>query len=159
MKSTIIRNIDLNIFTIYYVIYRDRIRTAFVPLDDIDVYENKNVVQYTKRSKMDHNQRKEGMEHATTGQVEEAFESSCFQRRSERQVESSEDKGASVESVKSAFTIYWLPLYLLKFSVSNLTIAQVIIETVNKASMYWNVWYSNSTIWAVILAVTTKGRP
>ncbi|KAF5292999.1 hypothetical protein FQA39_LY13768 [Lamprigera yunnana] len=61
-------------------------------------------------------------------QLEEVLESSCFQRRAQRQVESSEYRGASVGSVKSAFTTYWLPLYLLKFPGYTLPLAQVIID-------------------------------
>ncbi|KAF5274225.1 hypothetical protein FQA39_LY07329 [Lamprigera yunnana] len=72
---------------------------------------------------------------------------------------SSEERGSSIRSVKSAFTIYWLPLYLLKFPLYNLPLAQVIIDTINKANMYWNIGCSNSTIQAIILAVTTKGCP
>ncbi|KAF5275948.1 hypothetical protein FQA39_LY00744 [Lamprigera yunnana] len=63
-------------------------------------------------------------------QVEETLESTCFQRRSQRQVESSEERDGSLENVKSAFMIYWLPLYLLKFPVYNLPLAQVVIEAV-----------------------------
>ncbi|KAF5285326.1 hypothetical protein FQA39_LY04425 [Lamprigera yunnana] len=59
-------------------------------------------------------------------QVEETFESTCFQRRSQQQVDSSEERGVSVRNVKSVFTIYWLSLYLLKFPVYNLALAQVV---------------------------------
>ncbi|KAF5300820.1 hypothetical protein FQA39_LY10942 [Lamprigera yunnana] len=92
-------------------------------------------------------------------QVEEALESAYFQKCSQKQVESSEERGASVGSVESAFAIYGLPLYLLKFSVYNLHLVQVIIDAVNKASMYRNVQCCNSTIRSVTLALTTKGCP
>ncbi|KAF5275009.1 hypothetical protein FQA39_LY06946 [Lamprigera yunnana] len=46
-------------------------------------------------------------------------------------IESSEERGSSVENVKSAFTIYWLPLYLLKFPVCNLPLAQIVIDAEN----------------------------
>ncbi|KAF5298205.1 hypothetical protein FQA39_LY02629 [Lamprigera yunnana] len=49
-----------------------------------------------------------------------------------RQIESLEERGASVGSVKSAFTICWLPLHLLTFPMYNLPLAQVIIDAVNK---------------------------
>ncbi|KAF5299762.1 hypothetical protein FQA39_LY11432 [Lamprigera yunnana] len=66
--------------------------------------------------------------HNSQWQVEKALESTCFQKRAQQQVKSSDERGASVGSVKSAFTIYWLPLYLLKFPVYNLPLAQVIID-------------------------------
>ncbi|KAF5281030.1 hypothetical protein FQA39_LY05235 [Lamprigera yunnana] len=50
-------------------------------------------------------------------QVEETLESTCFQKRSQLQAKSSEESSASFGNVKSALTIYWLPLYLLKFPV------------------------------------------
>ncbi|KAF5282586.1 hypothetical protein FQA39_LY04993 [Lamprigera yunnana] len=51
-----------------------------------------------------------------------------------RQIESSEDRGASVGSVKSAF-IYGFPLYLLTSPMHNLPSAPVIIDAVNKATV------------------------
>ncbi|KAF5287892.1 hypothetical protein FQA39_LY04066 [Lamprigera yunnana] len=68
-----------------------------------------------------------------TCQVEETLESTFFQMRSQGQVESSEGRGASVGNVKSAFTIYWLPLYLLKFPVYNLPLAQLFLVVTTKS--------------------------
>ncbi|KAF5278592.1 hypothetical protein FQA39_LY00634 [Lamprigera yunnana] len=86
----------------------------------------------------------------TKVEVEVALESTCFQKRSQRQVESSEARGASAGSVKLAFKIYGSSLYLLKFPVYNLPLTQAIIDAVIRRVCIGMFNVVNTTIRAVI---------
>ncbi|KAF5281296.1 hypothetical protein FQA39_LY05182 [Lamprigera yunnana] len=79
-------------------------------------------------------------------------ECSCIHNFSRtRQIESEEDRGASVRSVKSAFTIYEFPLYLLTFPVYNSPTTQVIIDAVNKARLSESTVHVTTTLGSVNL--------